>query len=127
MNGVFWNGRNTAAMTTAASAMSRQSTAAPGIGVTPVRWPAAAAGHVSASVVSVISDLLPMTSVARMLQIPQTFCLIVPCYNEARRLNLAAWHVSNRHSPSGKELHGAEVIEAIEDAPHGIISKGLRG
>jgi hypothetical protein len=26
----------------------------------------------------------------------------------------------------GKEPHGAEVVEAIEDAPHGIIIKGVR-
>jgi hypothetical protein len=98
-------------MATAASAMSRQSTAAPGSGVAPVRWPTAAAGHVSASVVVVVGDPLPMTSVARMLQIPQTFYLLV---------------LANPQ-PSGKELHGAEVIEAIEEAPHDIISKGLRG
>ena len=27
----------------------------------------------------------------------------------------------------GKEPHRAKVVEAIEDAPHGIIGKGLRG
>jgi hypothetical protein len=30
-------------------------------------------------------------------------------------------------STIGKEPHRAEVVEAIEDAPHGIIGKGLRG
>ena len=27
----------------------------------------------------------------------------------------------------GQEPHRAEVVKAIEDAPHGIIGKGLRG
>jgi hypothetical protein len=46
------------------------------------------------------------------------------------KVHIAASQVKPRDRADGtigKEPHGAEVVEAIEDAPHGIIRKGLRG